>query len=692
MIEQMFTQLPTVSNSTMDDIICAVQGYVSPSTLGLSTQQTLSQVFALFKSNLVLFNSGNPNGAVAGETYQLCWDSVNNILWVCTTSGTSSTAVWTKSIQLTAGSGIIITQSGDNIEIASSAAGLFLPLAGGTMSGDIDMDGNLIHNLDTPVSAGDATNKDYVDTLIGSSAGGNSGAMQYNNAGAFGGDDNFTTDGSGNVDITGSLDVDNLSLNGNRLSASTGLVELEDAQLFNDMDADSNKVINLLDPTSPQDAATKAYVDAVAQGLYFLEPARVASTTNFASTYNNGASGVGATLTASASGAASIDGVSLSINDRVLFKNQTNTFENGIYTVTQVGDGSSPAIYTRATDYDEPSDIDPGDFIVILAGTTNTGTGWVETATVTTIGTDAITFVAFTNANYVTINTNQTITGQKTFSGNVALSSGATLNLNSSTAVDKVIDDDTFATATATNIPTAESVKSYVDSQVAAGGITQIVTTVFNASVTYTPTSGMKFATFYVCGGGGAGGGAASSGGTNFNVGGGGGAGYSAYGIFTAAQIASLGGSLSLTIGARGTTPGAAPGGNGGNTLIPSFVQADGGQGGGMGVTGTLGRASGGTGGVLGSGTGYSVGMLGAGGSDALFTASVAASGTGGSCGFGLGMGGKNRCIGTGSGAAHGYDAVGYGSGGGGGCAAGTANANGGLGTQGIVIITEYIA
>lgn len=121
MIEQMFTQLPTVSNSTMDDIICAVQGYVSPSTLGLSTQQTLSQVFALFKSNLVLFNSGNPNGAVAGETYQLCWDSVNNILWVCTTSGTSSTAVWTKSIQLTAGAGITITQSGDNIEIASSA-------------------------------------------------------------------------------------------------------------------------------------------------------------------------------------------------------------------------------------------------------------------------------------------------------------------------------------------------------------------------------------------------------------------------------------------------------------------------------------------------------------------------------------------------------------------------------------------
>src|SRR5690606_38980413 len=56
---------------------------------------------------------------------------------------------------------------GNWVEIPSSAAGLFLPLAGGTMGGDIDMDGNLIHNLDAPVDPGDATNKNYVDTLIG---------------------------------------------------------------------------------------------------------------------------------------------------------------------------------------------------------------------------------------------------------------------------------------------------------------------------------------------------------------------------------------------------------------------------------------------------------------------------------------------------------------------------------------------
>jgi hypothetical protein len=97
-IEEMFTQLPTVSSSTLNDIICAVQGYVSPSVLGLSTQQTLQQVYNLFQSNLILFNAGNPNGSVAGTTYQLCWDTVDLILWVCTTSGTSTTAVWTECI------------------------------------------------------------------------------------------------------------------------------------------------------------------------------------------------------------------------------------------------------------------------------------------------------------------------------------------------------------------------------------------------------------------------------------------------------------------------------------------------------------------------------------------------------------------------------------------------------------------
>lgn len=95
-IEEMFTDLPAVSSAQMSDIICAVQGYVSPSVLGLSVQESLQQVYNLFQSNIILFNAGNPNGSVAGTTYQFCWDTTNSILYLCTTSGTSSTAVWTK--------------------------------------------------------------------------------------------------------------------------------------------------------------------------------------------------------------------------------------------------------------------------------------------------------------------------------------------------------------------------------------------------------------------------------------------------------------------------------------------------------------------------------------------------------------------------------------------------------------------
>jgi hypothetical protein len=82
----------------MSDIICAVQGYVSPSQLGLSVQETLGQVYSLFQSNIILSNAGDPNGFVAGTTYQLCWDTTNSVLFVCVTSGTASTAVWLKCI------------------------------------------------------------------------------------------------------------------------------------------------------------------------------------------------------------------------------------------------------------------------------------------------------------------------------------------------------------------------------------------------------------------------------------------------------------------------------------------------------------------------------------------------------------------------------------------------------------------
>lgn len=221
-------------------------------------------------------------------------------------------------------------------------------------------------------------------------------------------------------------------------------------------------------PTADDDVTNKLYVDAVAAGFHFINPVLVATTANFSSTYDNGTSGVGATLTASSNGAASIDGVSLSLNDRVLFQFQTNTFENGIYFVSQVGDGSTPAIYTRATDFDEPSEIQQGDFVPVQSGSTYARSAWVQTAVVTTIGVDAITFILFVQplTNVVTIDGTQTITGEKTFDANVALDNGSTLDLNSTTPIDSFLDEDDMASDSNTSGATQQSIKAYVDNEI----------------------------------------------------------------------------------------------------------------------------------------------------------------------------------------------------------------------------------
>lgn len=158
------------------------------------------------------------------------------------------------------------------------------------------------------------------------------------------------------------------------------------------------------DPTTNLMAATKQYVDTVATGLNVQASCRVATTAALTVTYSNGVSGVGATLTnAGAMAAINIDGVALSVNDRVLVKDQASTFQNGIYTVTTVGSGAVNWVMTRATDFDTPAEIQPGDFVIITAGTVNASSSWVETATVTTIGTDAITFSQFSTGIPVTV-------------------------------------------------------------------------------------------------------------------------------------------------------------------------------------------------------------------------------------------------------------------------------------------------
>jgi trimeric autotransporter adhesin len=156
-------------------------------------------------------------------------------------------------------------------------------------------------------------------------------------------------------------------------------------------------------PTNGTDIVNKTYADTIASGINFHQAVRLATTTTLpAYIYNNGASGVGATITGVVNGALSIDGVVAVVGNRVLIKNEIGAAEayNGVYTVTQVGSGVAVYILTRATDYNTAgtgvNQIDQGDFFLVTAGTTLANTSFVQqTPLPIVVGTTGLTFIQF---------------------------------------------------------------------------------------------------------------------------------------------------------------------------------------------------------------------------------------------------------------------------------------------------------
>ena len=154
-------------------------------------------------------------------------------------------------------------------------------------------------------------------------------------------------------------------------------------------------------PVSNTDIVNKEYADAIASGIHFHEAVNLATTAALpANTYNNGTSGVGATLTGNANGALSVDSTLTIAAERILVKNEAAGANNGVYTVTQVGSAGTPYILTRATDFDSVgtgvNEIDEGDFFLVTSGVANVNTAWVQqTPPPITIGTTAIVFQQF---------------------------------------------------------------------------------------------------------------------------------------------------------------------------------------------------------------------------------------------------------------------------------------------------------
>ena len=225
----------------------------------------------------------------------------------------------------------------------------------------------------------------------------------------------------------------------NAINLSALAVPLADVSFAN------YKITSLGTPTASTDAATKAYVDSVAEGLH-IHPSVVAATTvNLTATYANGTSGVGATLTNNDTQAAIVlDGVTLSVNDRVLIKNQTSALQNGIYTVTDIGSVSTDWVLTRATDMDTSAEVDGGDFTFVTSGSTWDNTGWVQTSTGVTIGTDSIVWQQFSGAGTFTASNGVQLVGSD-FSGVVEAGKGVTVGA-SGFAIDTAVVVRKYAT------------------------------------------------------------------------------------------------------------------------------------------------------------------------------------------------------------------------------------------------------
>jgi hypothetical protein len=244
----------------------------------------------------------------------------------------------------------------------------------------------------------------------------------------------FTGNLTGNVtgSVTGNV-AGNLSGN---VTAGSGTSTFNNVTINGTLDMNSGTVgtiTGLATPTNDSDAATKGYVDSVAQGLDVKPSVRVATTANI-------------TL----SGAQTIDGVSVIAGDRVLVKDQSSATENGVYVAASGG-------WSRSTDMDAWAEL-PGAFVFVEQGTANDNSGWVCTVSAGgSLGSTSVTFEQFSGAGQITAGAGMTKTGN-------------TLNVGTASSSRIVVNaDNVDLAATGVTANTYKSVTVDIYGRVTAG-------------------------------------------------------------------------------------------------------------------------------------------------------------------------------------------------------------------------------
>jgi hypothetical protein len=372
-------------------------------------------------TNITTSLNGNANVTIGGTSNVVVWATTGQYV-----TGEISANGNVTGGNLLAGSGVITTTG--NITGGNLLAGSGVITTTGNITG-----GNVLFGSGVVSGSGNITGGNIIaGTGIISTSGNITGGNVLFGSGIVSGTGNI----NGNV-ITGTtVNATTVSASGNvtggnvlttqitgttvTISATGGAITLSPS---GNISASSKNINNVADPVQDQDAATKSYVDSVAQGLDVKASVVYATAGNiFGSgyTYNNGTSGVGATLTAAAVGNLTIDGTVVSAGQRVLIKNESGAFVdnttqsaafNGIYTVTTAGSPSVAYVLTRATDFNIAAEMVSA-FTFVEFGATLADTGWVCTTNAPiTVGTTQITFTQFSGAGQFTGGTAISVAG-----------------------------------------------------------------------------------------------------------------------------------------------------------------------------------------------------------------------------------------------------------------------------------------
>jgi hypothetical protein len=346
---------------------------------------------------------GTPIGANSASTGAFTNVTASGTLGVTGVATFATHAVFGDSdiIKLGAGTDLQIYHDGSNSYIANSTGALKLATETSGIAVTIG------HSTSETTIADNATVTGDLDvggatTVAAITA---SGTTTLNGNVVLGDNSSDTQTTTGTTTHTGQYNIDNLRLDGNAITStdSNGNISIS-PNGSGTVDVGSSRITSVTDPTGAQDAATKAYVDAVKSGFDPKDSVVMATTANLNYTYSNGSSGVGATLTASGNGAVTIDGVATdTVNERVLVKDQSTAAQNGIYYVSTASGASATLVLTRATDADTASELSSGSFAFVEQGTTNADAAFVMTQdTAITFGSTAVNWTQFSGAGQIT--------------------------------------------------------------------------------------------------------------------------------------------------------------------------------------------------------------------------------------------------------------------------------------------------